>query len=620
MVPLVYDEVEYGVLTVYADHESAFDRRKTAVMSELGETISHAIAAIRRTQRERTLTTLQESTRELLHADTRDEISDIIVETLTDDLVLDDAVMYCFNTAENTLDPVGSSFQTGSYTGQLTPLTAETDSPVWTSFMEDETRFAESVLPTREIDQRRTMVISIGDHGVLAVAAADQETFDEKTRHLVDLIATTAEAAFDRVTSQANLRERDELLQEQNQRLQRLNQVNTIIREVDQGLVQATTRDEAQNVVCDRLTGSDHFRFAWIGTPDDLDEGLTPRAWSGDGRGYLDEIELTPASGKEESEPAVTAARTGEVTVVSNVAADLRGGQWRKKAFSREFQSIISVPLSYGDATYGVLTVYADQPGVFDEMDRSVFAELGETITNAIDAIDMKQNLLSDRVTELEFRFRDHSSSFFGRLAMQIGCEISFEGVIPLSERRARVFLVAHDISPDEIRDVLDRSVVVESSQLIATSDEGHLVETVVSGSTIASFLIEHGASPRTLTVTEEGVRLVTELPSSADARGFIERFQTRYENAEFVARRERERSVRTREGFYAKLEDYLTDRQLEVLKTAYYSGFFASPRRSTGGDVAELLGVSQPTVTEHLRTAQRKVLDLLFADGSVSA
>jgi GAF domain-containing protein len=320
-----------------------------------------------------------------------------IVETLTDDLVLDDAVMYCFNTAENTLDPVGSSFQTGSYTGQLTPLTAETDSPVWTSFTEDETRFAESVLPTREIDERRTMVIPIGDHGVLAIAAADQETFDEKTRHLVDLIATTAEAAFDRITSQANLRERDELLQEQNQRLQRLNQVNTILREVDQGLVRATTREEAQNIVCDRLTRSDHFRFAWIGTPTDLDEGLTPRAWSGDGRGYLDDLELTSRNGKEEAEPAVTAARTGEITVVSNVAEDLRSGRWRKEAFSREFQSIISVPLSYGDVTYGVLTVYADQPGLFAEMEQSVFAELGETITNAIDAIDTKQRLLTDR-------------------------------------------------------------------------------------------------------------------------------------------------------------------------------------------------------------------------------
>lgn len=87
-----------------------------------------------------------------------------------------------------------------------------------------------------------------------------------------------------------------------------------------------------------------------------------------------------------------------------------------------------------------------------------------------------------------------------------------------------------------------------------------------------------------------------------------------------FVARRERDRSIRTRQGLQAERESQLSDRQLEVLKTAYYSGFFASPRQSTGGDVADILGVSQPTVTEQLGTAQRKVFELLFTDPSSDA
>ena len=89
---------------------------------------------------------------------------------------------------------------------------------------------------------------------------------------------------------------------------------------------------------------------------------------------------------------------------------------------------------------------------------------------------------------------------------------------------------------------------------------------------------------------------------------------------AEFVARRERERAVRTRAGLHAELEATLTERQLEVLETAYYAGYFRSPRRSTGSDVAESLGVSQPTVSEQLRVAQRKVLDLLFDGHSTDA
>ncbi|MFC7231167.1 helix-turn-helix domain-containing protein [Saliphagus sp. GCM10025308] len=53
-----------------------------------------------------------------------------------------------------------------------------------------------------------------------------------------------------------------------------------------------------------------------------------------------------------------------------------------------------------------------------------------------------------------------------------------------------------------------------------------------------------------------------------------------------------------------------------ETLRLAYYSGYFESPREHTGGEVADLLDVSQPTFTRHLRIAERKVYELLFEAG----
>ncbi|CQR52108.1 MULTISPECIES: helix-turn-helix domain-containing protein [Haloferax] len=41
-------------------------------------------------------------------------------------------------------------------------------------------------------------------------------------------------------------------------------------------------------------------------------------------------------------------------------------------------------------------------------------------------------------------------------------------------------------------------------------------------------------------------------------------------------------------------LEDRLTPRQLEVLQTAYESGYFESPRAQTGTDLAAVLDISQ--------------------------
>ncbi|MFB6137445.1 MAG: bacterio-opsin activator domain-containing protein [Halobacteriaceae archaeon] len=432
-VPLVFDDVEYGVLTVVRDGPTAFDERERSVLAELGETASHAIAALRSRERERTLTVLQESTRELLQATTAVEIGDVIVETLTADLGLDDAVVYRFDTEDNALTPASVATGAGAAAVQPTVLDPGADSPVLESFMDGETLVAGPA--ERNGVSRHTVIVPVGDHGVLAVGAEDERHLDRKTRNVIELVAATAEAAFDRVESQATLREREELLQEQNQRLQRVNQINTVIREVDQGLVEATTREEVERVVCERLAESD----------------------------------------------------------------------------------------------------------------------------------------------------------------------------------RARIFAVAESADGSTLRDVLGRSVVVESARVLASRDGGHLLEAEVSGATLALDLLEETVAVRSLVATPSSVSLSVEVPARSDVRGFIERFRAEYDAAEFVARRERERPVQTRAGLFARLEEELTDRQFEVLQTAYYSGYFDSPRESTGGDVADLLGVSQPTVTEQLRAAQRKLLDVLL-------
>lgn len=53
-----------------------------------------------------------------------------------------------------------------------------------------------------------------------------------------------------------------------------------------------------------------------------------------------------------------------------------------------------------------------------------------------------------------------------------------------------------------------------------------------------------------------------------------------------------------------------LTDRQLEVLETAYEMGYFERPKEANATEVADHLGIAQSTLTEHLIIAQRKLLD----------
>lgn len=59
-----------------------------------------------------------------------------------------------------------------------------------------------------------------------------------------------------------------------------------------------------------------------------------------------------------------------------------------------------------------------------------------------------------------------------------------------------------------------------------------------------------------------------------------------------------------------------LTERQLEVVRTAYRMGYFERPRGANATEVAAELGVDPSTFSEHLASAQRKLLaDVLEED-----
>jgi predicted DNA binding protein len=50
-----------------------------------------------------------------------------------------------------------------------------------------------------------------------------------------------------------------------------------------------------------------------------------------------------------------------------------------------------------------------------------------------------------------------------------------------------------------------------------------------------------------------------------------------------------------------------LTDRQREVLETAHEMGYFEHPKGANVGEVAEAIGITTSTFTEHLSAAQSK-------------
>jgi len=568
----------------------------------------------KRKQREEALTSLQETAREFLYAETHQEIAQHVVDDVPSVLGLDASAVYLFDVDANEIRPAAHSRTMTERHGPLPTVHADGETLPSYSFVEDETLVFEDVhaadrLDNPATDLRSAMYIPLGNHGVLVAGSAEVGVFDEVTQELADLLAASAEAALDRVAREARLREQDRELQRRNEQLTALNRISDTIREIDQAMVRAETQEEIDHTVCERLTDTDRFEFAWIGSVDPATDTVEPRAWAGAEQGYLDGRSVAVAA--SETEPAGRTAATGEVTLVNNVAAGLRDAPWRSDALTRDFLSVLSIPLVYNDLRHGVLTVYADTKDAFDGTARAVLSELGETIASALSAIERKHALLTTSMTRVEFAIED-PTFLLSRLARTAECTLSYEGGIQHTSDGEGVFVTVEDADVRTVAETAaDMAAIDDVTRISGDGPEGGVLRLGLSGPFLALELADHGAIFREATADPTATTLVVDVPESIDARNITRLVRETFSTVELERKRTLE--LGSDRDLHSQFLADLTERQLEVLRTAYYSGYFESPRENSGEEVAKTLDISPPAFYQHVRTVQRKLFAALF-------
>jgi len=564
-----------------------------------------------RRQFERTLAALHDSTRELFEAQTTREVGQLVADAAADVRDVIGAAIYRFDSNETLLVPTAAAGDIADCPDDCRVFGPQSDH-LWKAFIKDTAVTVEDG-EVRISDEMTTggVCLPLGEYGVF-YAAIEGDGRDPQNIEVLDLLAASTEVALARVNREQILRERDEELRRQNAQLKQLEEVNAIVRNVDRILVDADTCEEIEGAVCDRLASSRWFSLAWIGRVGGAE--LTPSAWAGESSSYLDAVSF-PLAG-EDGPPAVRTARSEEMTVVPSIADDIRGEQWRTEAVSANLQSVISVPLRHDDITYGVLTVYGTADITFDGMFQSVLAELGEIIANAIREVESRQRRSTTSVMELDVSLSAPTSPL-GRLADTIGSPIVCDGVVPETDGMTRVFFDVDGAETASSVCECDTDLTrITSLTAIADEDGDALFEAVVTGTTVAGPLLDQGSHVRSLRVEPDGETVVATvgLSSGVDVRTFVERLDESYDGAHLVARRELTAPGPT-EGSIQSALARLTDRQSQVLRTAYLSGYFDWPRKSTGRELADRLGISQPTMSRHLRIAERRLLEFVFGD-----
>lgn len=175
--------------------------------------------------------------------------------------------------------------------------------------------------------------------------------------------------------------------------LNRLSRITNALRVATQEVVHADDRDALEQSVCDRLATSGPYESVWVGRYDPSKGVVRPSAWAGLPNDYYESLTITVDESPNGQGAGGRAIKTRETQAIADVFADETMEPWWDLLREHDIQSLAVVPIHHEDTIYGFYSIYADHPEVFDESEREVLTELGETLGNAIAAIETKERL-----------------------------------------------------------------------------------------------------------------------------------------------------------------------------------------------------------------------------------
>lgn len=434
---------------------------------------------------------------------------------------------------------------------------------------------------------------------------------DGEVRH-TDFAATANVSPGIHLSALRDISERkadERQLATQRDELQRLNELNELIREVNRAIVGETDRDAIEAAVCSSLVDSGVYPVA-MATRVTADDRIQVEHIAGL---QAAEFEQVRAGGPDGVDEAIqTTAMDNTPTVVTALQTDeTRSTALRAAAVAHGVQSLLNIPIEYDDVVYGVVTVGATEDDAFGERERAVFLELGQLLGKAIEAIQTKKLLYASAYLELELAASAPVAPLVA-LNERVGGTWTLDGVVPIERGRYLLYVDSGETDTDLVEAAASDLDGIESVRVVGDGSQGRL-ELRVGADSVVSGLLDAGGRIRGATVERGVAQFVVDVTLDTDVRTYLDRVERRGVDLTLLAKREVERTPPA--AWPGGVEEGgLTARQRTVLEAAYLSGTFDWPRRrTTGEELAASLDIASSTLHQHLRVATAKVLEQYF-------
>lgn len=178
----------------------------------------------------------------------------------------------------------------------------------------------------------------------------------------------------------------------------KFNRLYSTIGQINQAIVRASDREKLFQDICRIVVEESDFRMvAWIGMVDKTCNRVLPVAKYGVKEDYLEllGISVPPRTqegevpsqtpGGAESSPTGTAVREGKYIVCADIEREPRKMLWQEAALIHGYRSMAAFPMLVNNEPTAVLTVYATEVNLFDEVEINSLNQVVQNVSYALE-------------------------------------------------------------------------------------------------------------------------------------------------------------------------------------------------------------------------------------------
>jgi len=173
--------------------------------------------------------------------------------------------------------------------------------------------------------------------------------------------------------------------------LERFKRLYAALSHINHAIVWTGSREDLLRKICRALLEQGGFCMAWIGWHEPTAKQLLPVAHWGDENGYLKGIKVYTDDRPEGNGISGKAFRNDRPYISNDMLTDPATLPWREEIERRGFLSAGAFPIHEDGKVQGLLSVYALEPGFFQDKEISLLAEAAADISFALGNLTREQ-------------------------------------------------------------------------------------------------------------------------------------------------------------------------------------------------------------------------------------